>query len=367
MWRASGYAGLRRRAALAIGIKDVARRAGVSTATVSHVLNGNRATRPATRQRVLQAAHALGYAQNMAARNLAVGRSSLFGLVISDIRNPFFPEISAAFQDQALLHDMDAVVLNTNYDGHRTLNAVKRLIGLQVAGVAVLTSETDPAVARMLEEREIAAVYLDLGKVDRLVANIALDYEHGIAEALQYLRDLGHARIAYIGGPPHLLSARQRKQAFLDSAAALGVGTEQTIDADFSVKGGYFAASKLLSAPSGERPTAIMAANDLTAIGVLHRAHDGNLRVPEDLSVVGFDDILMAEFTQPALTTVQVPRSEIGRTAFQALWTILGEPAGAAAAAAEPAPGEREFRLGTRLIKRQSALPPRTPPQGGEQ
>jgi LacI family transcriptional regulator len=115
---------------LAIGIKDVAARAGVSTATVSHVLNGNRPTRPTTRQRVLQAANALGYAQNQAARNLAVGRSSLFGLVISDIRNPFFPEISAAFQDQALLHDMDAVVLNTNYDDHRMLNSVKRLIGL---------------------------------------------------------------------------------------------------------------------------------------------------------------------------------------------------------------------------------------------
>ncbi|HEY7838226.1 MAG TPA: LacI family DNA-binding transcriptional regulator [Terriglobales bacterium] len=342
---------------MAIGIKDVAARAGVSTATVSHVLNGNRPTRPTTRQRVLQAANALGYAQNQAARNLAVGRSSLFGLVISDIRNPFFPEISAAFQDQALLHDMDAVVLNTNYDDHRMLNSVKRLIGLQVAGVAVLTSEIDPAVTALLEEREIAAVYLDLGKVDRLVANISIDYEHGIAEALEYLGQLGHRRIAYIGGPPHLLSARRRKQAFLDSMRATGLEAGHAIDADFGVKGGYFACSKLLAASTESVPTAIVAANDLTAIGVLHRAHDGNLRVPEDLSVIGFDDILMAEFTQPALTTVAVPRSEIGRTAFQALWSMLGEPGG------EPGAAGREFRLGTRLIKRQSALPPRTPPE----
>lgn len=346
---------------LAIGIKDVARRAGVSTATVSHVLNGSRPTRAVTRQRVLQAANALGYAQNQAARNLAVGRSSLFGLVISDIRNPFFPEISAAFQDQALVHDMDAVVFNTNYDGQRMLNSVKRLIGLQVAGVAVLTSEMDPAVAALLEEREIGAVYLDLGKVDRLVANIALDYEHGIAEALEYLSQLGHHRIAYIGGPRHLLSARRRQQAFLESAQAAKLEADAVIDADFTVKGGYFAASKLLSAPPAARPTAIVAANDLTAIGVLHRAHDGNLRVPEDLSVVGFDDISMAEFTQPALTTVQVPRSEIGRTAFQALWTMLGAPA-AGGPEAESERGGREFRLGTRLIKRQSALPPRVPP-----
>lgn len=350
---------------MAIGIKDVAARAGVSTATVSHVLNGKRPTRAATRQAVLQAAQALGYAQNQAARNLAVGRSSLFGLVISDIRNPFFPEISAAFQDQALLHDMDAVVLNTNYDGHRMLNSVKRLIGLQVAGVAVLTSEMDPAVTTLLEERGIAAVYLDLGKVDRLVANIAVDYEHGIAEALEYLRQLGHRRIAYIGGPPHLLSARRRKQAFMDSAATMGFGAgldaPPMLDADFSVKGGYFACSKLLAAA----PTAIIAANDLTAIGVLHRAHDANLRVPEDLSVVGFDDILMAEFTQPALTTVAIPRSEIGRTAFQALWEMLDESK--KDAGAEPDTPGREFRLGTRLVKRQSALPPRTPPEENDE
>ena len=138
---------------LATNIKDVALKAGVSIATVSHVLNGTRTTRPQTRRRVLAAIEELGYAQNQAARNLALGRSTLLGLIISDIRNPFFPEITAAFQDQALLHNMDAVVVNTNYDAHRTLSSVNRLIGLQVPALAILTSEIDPGMIDMLAER----------------------------------------------------------------------------------------------------------------------------------------------------------------------------------------------------------------------
>ena len=326
---------------LNVSIREVAARAGVSTATVSHVLNGTRGSKPETRQRVLTAIQELGYSQNQAARDLARGRSSLLGLIISDIRNPFFPEVTAAFQEQALLNNMDALVLNTNYDAHRTLNSVKRLMGLQVPGLAILTSQIDPAVVSMLAAHHIAAVYLDLGRVDVSISNILLDYEHGIVEVLEHLAKLGHRRIAYIGGPLHLNSAQRRKNAFLESAIQMGLEAPTTIDADFTVKGGYFACSKLLN---GSTPTAIVAGNDLTAIGVLHRAYDGGLRVPEDLSVVGFDDILFAEYTQPALTTVSVPRIEIGRVAFQALWTMM----------ADPSRTGREFRVGTKLITRQT-------------
>jgi LacI family transcriptional regulator len=291
---------------------------------------------------VLDAIQALGYSQNQAGRDLARGRSSLLGLIISDIRNPFFPEVTAAFQEQALLNNMDALVLNTNYDSQRTLNSVKRLMGLQVPGVAVLTSQIDPAVMDILAEHHIAAVYLDLGRVDPSVSNILLDYEHGIGEALEHLTKLGHRQIAYIGGPLALHSAQRRKNAFLERAVQMGLEAPATIDADFTVKGGYYACAKLLAGSTN--PTAIVAGNDLTAIGVLHRAYDGGLRVPEDLSVVGFDDILFAEYTQPALTTVSVPRVEIGRVAFQALWTMMADPSRAG----------REYRVGTKLIARQT-------------
>ena len=331
---------------MAVSIKDVALRAGVSTATVSHVLNGTRPASTETRNRVLAVVQELGYSQNQAARNLARGRSSFLGLIVSDVRNPFFPEITSAFQDQALAHDMDALVLNTNYDPHRTLNSVSRLIGLQVPGVAILTSQIDPAIANILAERNIASVYLDLGRVGAHISNLVLEYEHGIIEALEYLSKLGHRSVAYIGGPPHLQSAERRKRAFVETAARLGVEANQVVDADFTVKGGYVAASRLLDS---NVPTAIVAGNDLTAIGVLHCAYDRGVVVPDDMSVVGFDDIVFAEYTQPALTTVTVPRKEIGQTAFEALWAMMSDPTCSG----------REFRISTRLTVRQSARPPR--------
>jgi LacI family transcriptional regulator len=329
---------------MAVSIKDVAARAGVSIATVSHVLNGTRGTRPATRDRVLDAIRELGYAQNQSARNLARGRSSLLGLIISDIRNPFFPEVTSAFQDQALAHNMDAVVLNTNYDSQRTMNAVRRLAGLQVPGVAILTSQIDPAVADLLPQAGVASVFLDLGRVSRNISNIVVDYAHGISEALGYLAKLGHERIGYIGGPLELPSAQVRKKAFMDSAIQAGLEPDRTIDSDFTVKGGYAACVRMLN---GSRPTAIVTGNDLTAIGVLHGAFDRGLKVPDDLSVVGFDDIVFSEYTQPALTTVAVPRTEIGKVAFQALWAMMKHPDQEGC----------EYRVGTHLVVRQSTLP----------
>jgi DNA-binding LacI/PurR family transcriptional regulator len=330
---------------VSVTIREVAAKAGVSTATVSHVLNGTQRTRPRTKERVLAAVQELGYSQNQAARNLAQGKSNLLGLLISDIRNPFFPEVTAAFQDQALAHGMDVLVLNTNYDVQRMLMSVKRLIGLRVPGIAVLTSQIDPSIIDLLKDRSIPAVYLDLGRVDEHISNIVLGYEDGIAEAIEHLAGLGHQRIGYIGGTPHLKSSIRRTSAFRDNVIRLGLPPDYMIDGDFTVEGGYFACSKLLSRSS---PTAIIAANDQMAIGVLHRASDGGLCVPEDLSVVGFDDILFSQYTQPALTTVALPRAEIGRVAFEALWSMMSKPQ----------QGGCELQLGARLTIRQSTVRP---------
>ena len=331
---------------MATSIKDVARHSGVSIATVSHVLNGTRHTRPQTRERVLDSIRELGYSQNQAARNLARGTSTILGVIVSDVRNPFFPEITAAFQEQALIHNLDALVINTNYDAQRTLNSVHRLIGMQVPGVAIFTSQIDETVVDLLAQRRVASVYLDLGRVGTAVSNIVLDYGQGIAASLQYLWDLGHRRISYIGGPPRLLSIARRKNAFIQTARKLGIEIASIVDSDFTVKGAYQACATVLD---HDCPGAIMTGNDLTAIGVLHRAYDAGLRVPQDLSVVGFDDILLAEYTQPALTTVAVPRQELGRLGFETLWTMLSDA---------DLTG-RELRVPTQLLVRQSTGPPK--------
>ena len=304
------------------GIREVAELAGVSAATVSRILNGTRKFREETETRVRTAARELGYSRNLAARALVQQKSSLLGMIISDMRNLYFPEVAAAFQDQALLHDMDVIVMNTNYDHHRALKCVQRLIGLQVAGVAVLTSEFDPAMRKMLAQREIPGVYSDVSDVGRNISTLPADLESGIGQAIQHLVSLGHKRLGYIGGPVHLLTARRRRKAFLDIAASSGAEV-QVVDSEFNPQGGYYGASRLFLSFS---PTAIITGNDMCAIGAMHWASDQGIRIPAQLSIVGYDDISFAPFTQPPLTTVALPRTELGRAAFQALRDMSENP-----------------------------------------
>jgi LacI family transcriptional regulator len=326
-------------------IREVAEKAGVSVATVSYVLNEARKVRPETEQRVLAAVKALGYSPNTAARSLVVGRSTIVGLIVPDIGNPFFPEITKTFQDAAGLSGMDTIVMNTNYDAQRTRNAVARLVSLQVPGAAFLTSQVDPSIREALAERGICAVYLDHGAGGPRISNVAIDYRHGILAAAEHLLQLGHRRIGFIGGPAHGASARQRKTAFLEGAAGAPDADVRVVDSDFSIQGGYFSCSKLLNSFAA---TAVIAANDLMAIGALHCAYDRQIPVPSDLSIVGFDDISFAQFTQPALTTVAVPRAEIGRLAFQSLGALI----------ADSAQTGREYEVKTSLVIRQTTAPP---------
>lgn len=301
-------------------MKQVAERAGVSVATVSYVINDLGKVRPETEQRVWRAARELGYSPNIPARSLAVGHSAIVGLVVPDIENPFFPEITKAFQDAAGFGGMETIVMNTNYDAQRTRNIVDRLVSLQVPGAAFLTSQIDATVRDALASKEICAVYLDRLEAGPFSSGLAIDYRQGVLEAVEHLRALGHRRVGFIGGPGHGVSAQRRKAAFLDGASAAAMET-RVVDSDFSVQGGYFSCAKLLN---GFDATAVMAANDLMAIGALHCAYDRGTAVPGQLSVIGFDDIKFAQFTQPALTTVSVPRAEVGRIAFESLRSLIG-------------------------------------------
>ena len=325
-------------------MKQVAERAGVSVATVSYVLNETRKMRPETQRRVLSAAKELEYSPNAAARALVSGRNSLLGLIVPDLGNPFFPEITKAFQDAARFSGLETIVMNTNYDSQRTRDTIDRLVSLQVPGAAFLTSQVDPTIRRALSEKGICAVYLEHEVSGPHISNIAIDYRQGMESAVTHLADLGHRRIGYIGGPANGSSARRRKVAYLDCAAARGIES-RVVDSDFSVQGGYFSCSKLLN----DFPaTAVVAANDLMAIGALHSAYDRKVRVPAELSIVGFDDITFAQYTQPALTTIAVPREEVGRLAFQSLWALVCDLNRAGA----------EYQVKTQLVVRQTTAPP---------
>ena len=333
-------------------IKDVAKRAGVGIATVSRTLHGSSQVSPETAARVLKVVEELGYQPNTTAQSLVSGRSHMLGLVVSDITNPFFPELVKGFEDVALQNGYDVLVASTNYDPARTALCVRRMIERKIDGVAIMTSEVDPSLTDTLARRKVPLVFLDVGRVGKGVSNVKVDYGEGIAQAVEHLSGLGHHRIAFISGPSLLASARERRDMFITRLQDPCSGPPREVlieEGNHRVDGGLEAMQRLLE--RDPRPTAVIASNDLTAIGAMRAIRQQGLRVPEDISVVGFDDIQMAEFTEPPLTTVRLLRTEVARLACDALLqSIRTHGAGV------------EFHMGTALVVRSStakALQPR--------
>ena len=327
-------------------IKDVAREAGVSTATVSHVINSSRFVSKETRERVLRAIERCDYYPNEHARSLASGRSHTIGLLVSDISNPFFPELVKSIEAAAFERGYDVILSNTNYDAERTSNYVRRIIERKVAGVALMTSELDTKLIDELARRHVSVVFLDLGTAGERMSNLSVNYEEGIEEAVRHLVALGHRRIAYIGGPGRLRSAVKRLMAFQDSLARNlpDAPPPPIYEADFKLDGGRRAAREMLTTLADMMPTAVMAANDMMALGAIQEFRAAGLHIPRNISVIGFDDIAFAALAEPALTTVCLPRVELGRRAVEALMTTIERP---------DQPGV-EVRIPTYLVKRGS-------------
>jgi LacI family transcriptional regulator len=308
-------------------IKDVAKRAGVGIATVSRTLHNSSRLSPDTAKRVRQAIEELGYRPNTHAQSLASGRSHMLGLVVSDISNPFFPGLVKGFEEVAVGNGYDVFAASTNYDPARTALCVQRMIERKLDGVAIMTSEIDPGLTDSFARRKVPLVFLDVGTVGRGVSNVKIDYACGITQAVAHLRGLGHSRIAFISGPANLRSAWERRQAFLDRLSEAGNGQPDELlieEGNHKVDGGLEAMLRLLA--RRPHPTAVLASNDLTAIGALRGIRQFGLRVPEDISVVGFDDIQMAEFTEPPLTTVLLRQSEVASLACNALLQLIRTP-----------------------------------------
>ena len=306
-------------------IKDIASEAGVSTATVSHVINKTRFVSEAVRARVLKAIELHDYYPNAHARSLASGSSRILGLVISDIANPFFPELVKSIEAAAFEHGYDVVLSNTNYDAGRAAHYVRRFIERKVAGVALMTSEMDKSLIDELARREVSVVFLDSGETGLHMSNLRVGYAEGIKQAILHLVELGHRNVAFISGLSHLRSAKRRLEAFRQTMReVLPDAKEQIYQGDFKTEGGRRAAIEILAAAA--LPTAVVAANDLMAFGAISEFRRAGLNVPLDVSVVGFDDIAFSSLIEPALTTVNLPLGELGRMAVEALLTTLSSP-----------------------------------------
>jgi len=328
-------------------MKDVAEQAGVSITTVSHVLNKTRYVSPETRKRVQQAIQQLRFYKDAHARRLASGRSDFFGLIVSDITNPFFPELIRGFESAALGRRFDTLLCDTNYDPRRTEASVRMMIENKVRGVAVMTSELAPHLAEDLIANHVAVVSLDLGTSGLYTANIRVNYARGIRQAIDHLHKLGHNDFVFISGPQSLRSAMVRREAFVSALGSYGLSSERTVEGNHKVDGGMAATRTLLT--QGTPPTAILCSNDLTAIGAMAALREAGLRIPEDVSVVGFDDIYFANITTPPLTTVSLPRNRVGELAFEALRDILRTKKRLG----------REYVIETELVVRNSTARPR--------
>lgn len=334
-----------------MNIAEIARRANVSTATVSRTLNQSGPVKATTARKVWRAVNALNYYPNSHARALVSGRSRMIGLIVSDITNPFFPELIRSFQTMATEKGYDLLVTSTDYQTARMTACLRRMIERKVDGVAMMTSEMDVGLIKELSRRGVPMVFMDVGQVGPKMSHVAMDYGNGIHQAVDHLAELGHKRIAFISGPLELHSARTRRQAFVEGMRAHGLRTDASLirEGTHTAEGGQRAMSALLRL--SKLPTAVVSSNDWTAIGALHAIGAAGLRVPQDISLVGFDDIPLVSYTNPPLTTVRMSAAEVGATAFEALFGLIG--------------GDRlegaVYQVPTKLIVREStAAPART-------
>jgi LacI family transcriptional regulator len=306
---------------------------------------------PDLAHRVWKAIDEVGYLPNTQARALVSGRSRMLGLIVSEITNPFFPELVQEFENLAVAQGYEVLIGSTNYEPARTESLIRRMMQRNVDGVAVMTFGIEEDLVQKLVEREFPLVFVDAGPDLPNIRVLKVNYGEGIRQAVQHLAALGHRNIAFITGPLRLRSAVARRDAFLKSMGELGltVPAEHIVEGTHTMEGGIGAMEHLTAL--SELPTAVMCSNDMTAIGVLHALYRTTHKVPEEISVVGFDDIHLAQFMLPPLTTVQMSCKHLAAAAVEALRAGVERD--------NPKAARTEWHIPTQLVVRQSSAFPR--------
>lgn len=304
---------------LAHNMKTVARRAGVSSATVSRVINGSPLVRPETAERVNKIIAELRFIPNPSGTTLRYGRSNTYGLIVPDLTNPFFPEFLLNFEEVLVESDHEILVATTQSSQQKLTNSVRRMLMRRVDGVVMMASEFDTRTIEPIFDHQIPLVTIDRRHIERGCADVAINFEEGFREAVLHLRKLGHRRVGFIGGTEGLTTSHIRLEAFQQALqyAGLSYRPRHIRAGDYRVAGGEAAMRSLLQEHS--LPTAVLTVNDLTAFGALRALHTCGVGVPAQISVVGFDGILLSDAVHPPLTTISVSRREMAVRCLQAL------------------------------------------------
>ena len=298
-------------------IKEVARHAGVSVGTVSNVLNRPDSVSPTTRERVMTAIQELGFVRNEAARHLRAGRSRTVGLIVLDVANPFFTDVASGVEELADEHGAMVVLCNSGEDAEREARHLDQLEEQRVLGVLITPVRTEAADMERLVGRGIPVVLVDRD-AGLHQCSVAVDDVLGGRLAGSHLAEQGHERIAFVGGPFSIKQVADR-HAGLVAATSNGAGITVINGSSLSVAEGRRAGETVAALSASERPTAVFCANDLLALGFLQEMTRQGIRVPDDVAIIGYDDIGFAAAAAVPLSSVRQPREQLGRAAIELL------------------------------------------------
>ncbi len=307
-------------------IRDVAERAHVSVASVSRVLTGAGAVTEPTRLKVMEAVEALSYVPHSGARSLSTSRTDTVGVILPDLFGEFFSELIRGMDLAARASGLHLIVSSSHDDASEAAAAIRSMRG-RVDGLIVLSPHLDSANLAANLAGRLPVLLMNGGANDAGRPSMVVDNVGGGVAAVEHLLSLGHRRIVHIGGPTGNLEARERQQGYVQAMVAAGQ-TPQVVAGDFTQGSGHAAAMALLN--EGVRPQAIFAGNDMMAVGALLAMQDAGVRCPEDVAVVGFDDVPIAALVRPALTTLRIDIAETGRRAMERLVGLIAAPADAA-------------------------------------
>lgn len=344
-------------------MKDVAKHAGVSVSTVSYVLNGTGQVAADRRARVMDAVRLLNYTPNEVARGLKRRASPAIGLVVPELSNPYFAQIAEGVERAASARDALIVLCAPEAIGEDEAESLNsRLLRSQRLSGIIYLSGAATLPHSLLDLTRLGPIVLvdeELPGFD--LPAVVADNRRGAREIATHVLDMGHRRVAVVGGPERLWTAVQRLAGYREAFAAGGLDPDEVpvISGDYRQQSGFEAAKKLLSGPPEQRPTALVCANDLMAIGVLEYARSTGLKVPEQLSVVGFDDVPFATALTPRLTTVRQPAHELGQLAAELLFGLLESGSdGEDETDSEHPPRERRRPLPVQVCLRESVAAP---------
>ncbi len=304
-------------------IKDIARLANVSHSTVSRALHNHPLVNQETAKRIRQLAQQHGYRPSAAARSLVTQRSYTIGVVVTSISDPFVAGVVSGIEDVASRHGFSVFLANSNADPEQEIRVVQSFDERRVDGIVVTSSRVGALYVPVLSRRRVPIVLLNNQHPSEFAYSVVIDGTQGSMDAANHLIELGHRRIAYLGDQFGRQSDTERFSGYREalSRAGLRFSRELVVHGDGKAEGAINAMSHLLALP--RRPTAVVCYNDMSALGAMHRIRAAGLRVPDDFSITGFDDLHISQYLNPPLTTIRQPMRDMGRMAMETLIAIL--------------------------------------------